>query len=435
MGIDAMSFFSVSTGSRREFLKSTTITAGAIVGAASLARYAHAASNDDTIRVGLVGCGGRGSGAAINALNADKNVKLVSLGDVFPDRLQSGLENITKELGDQAMQKIDVPEERQFIGFDAYQKVLDSGIDVIILATPPHFRPAHLKAAVDAGKHCFVEKPIAVDAPGVRSVLANCEQAKQKNLSIVSGLCYRYDLAKRELYQRVLEGAIGDILAMNVSYLTGTLKYYGRQPEWSPMEWQLRNWEYFTWLSGDHNAEQHIHSLDKAAWAMQDEPPVKCSGIGGRQMRDPSIGNMYDHFAVTYEYANGQKVFSRCRQMDGCAIDVSDYLIGTKGVAAVMKNSIDGANAWHYKGKAPNMYQQEHDELFASVRSGNPINNGLYMCRSTLMALMGRMSAYTGQEITWDQAMNSQEDYTLAKYELGPAPDAVIAKPGITKFV
>ncbi len=422
--------------SRREFLKTSTVAAGALVGGLSVARQAHAAGADETLRIGLIGCGGRGSGAAENALRADKNVKLVAMADLFPEKIKNSLAVITKALAEDGKDKIDVSPDRQFTGFDAYQKLIDSGVQVVLLATPPHFRPFHLKAAVDAGKHCFVEKPISTDAPGVRSVMATCDQAAEKKLSIVSGLCYRYDLAKRETYERVFDGAIGDIINMQVNYLTNTLKYFGRQTDWTDMEWQLRNWQYFTWLSGDHNVEQHIHSLDKAAWAMHDEPPTKCMGIGGRQMRDPVAGNVYDHFAVVYEYAKGQKLFARCRQMDGCTPEVSDFLFGTKGTASIMEHKIDAENKWRRRGSAPNMYQQEHDEFFASIRSGNPINNGQYMCRSTLMAIMGRMSAYTGKQITWEQALNSKEDFTLPKYDFDvTAPEPTIAKPGITQFV
>ena len=330
-----MSHESSTTSSRREFLKTSTIAAGALAGSLALARSVHAAG-DDTLKLGLVGCGGRGTGAAKNALNADQNIKLVAMADTFADKIKNSLNQLTKELKEKASDKIAVSEDHHFSGFDAYQKLIDSGVDVVILATPPHFRPMHLKAAVAAGKHCFVEKPISTDAPGVRSVMETCELAKQKNLSIVSGLCYRYDLAKRETYQRVFDGAIGDIVAMQVNYLTGTLRYNGRKPEWSDMEWQLRNWQHFTWLSGDHNVEQHIHSLDKGAWAMHDEPPAKCMAVGGRQMRDPSYGNCYDHFAAVYEYAGGQKLFSRCRQMDGCDGEVTDFLFGTKGTASLM---------------------------------------------------------------------------------------------------
>jgi len=313
--------------------------------------------------------------------------------------------------------------------------VLDSGVDVVLLTTPPHFRPAHLKAAIDAGKHVFCEKPVAVDAPGVRSVLATCEEAKQKNLAVVSGLCWRYHTGKRETLKQVHDGAIGDIVAMQVSYNTGGLWMHPRQPHWSDMEWQLRNWLYFTWLSGDHNVEQHVHSLDKAAWAMHDEPPVRAIGLGGRQVRiQPEFGHIFDHHAVVYEYANGVKLFAFCRQQDGCAVDVSDHFLGTKGRCDVMKHRITGENAWRYEGPESNMYQNEHNELFASIRSGNPINNGLYMTRSSMLAILGRMATYTGQVITWDQAMQSQEDLTPPSYEFGPLPTPPVAMPGITRF-
>jgi predicted dehydrogenase len=305
-----------------------------------------------------------------------------------------------------------------------------------LLCTPPHFRPQHLRAAVDAGKHVFCEKPVAVDAPGVRSVLETCEQAKQKNLSVVSGLCYRYDLGKRELMKRVHDGAIGDIQSIHTTYLTGTLWYHPRKEGWSDMEWQVRNWLYFTWLSGDHNVEQHVHSLDKAAWVMQDEPPVACVGIGGREVRKESQwGNIYDHFGVTYEYENGVKVFAFCRQMLGCHNDTNDHVIGTKGSATVMRPTITGSEKWQHRGRAPDMYQQEHNELFAAIRAGKPINNGLYMARSTMLAIMGRMAAYTGQRVTWQDAMNSQERLGPETYEWGGAPEPIVAVPGVTKLV
>jgi predicted dehydrogenase len=418
---------------RRTFLSTVSAAAfgAGVAGSLDVARGAHAAGGD-TIRVGLIGCGGRGTGAANDALGADKNIALVAMGDAFGDRIQKSLEGIQKAAGD----KVQVTPDRCFTGFDAYQKVIDSDVDVVLLCTPPHFRPRHLKAAVEAGKHVFCEKPVAVDGPGVRSVLETCEQAKQKNLSVVSGLCYRYDLAKRELMKRVHDGEIGEILAMHSTYLTGPLWHHGRKEHWSDMEWQVRNWLYFTWLSGDHNVEQHVHSLDKAAWAMQDEPPVACIGVGGREVRvEPQWGNIYDHFAITYEYKNGAKLFSYCRQMAGCENDTNDHLLGTKGTANVMRHAIAvGDDRWRYRGRAPNMYQQEHDELFASIRSGTPINNGLYMAKSSMMAIMGRMAAYTGQRVTWEQAINSQERLGPEVYEWGAAPDPIVAVPGVTKL-
>jgi predicted dehydrogenase len=420
-----------SRASRRQFLKRSAVATGAVVGNLSMAHRVHAEGND-RLRVGLIGCGNRGSGAALDALKADQGARLVAMGDLFSDRLESSLKNLSKEPD----VDIDVPQERRFVGFDAFQRVIDCGVDVVILATPPQFRPAHLQAAVAANKHCFVEKPVAVDAPGVRSVLATCDEAQRKGLSIVSGLCYRYDLAKRETLSRIHDGAIGDIVTLQASYFATTLKYFPRQETWSDLEFLMRNWQYFTWLSGDHIVEQHIHSLDKAAWAMHDVPPLKCIGVGGKQvLPSPEYGTVFDHFSVVYEYESGQKLFSRCRQMDGCALDVSDHFLGTKGSCALMKHSIEGETNWRFRGQSPNMYHQEHADLFASIRAGKPINNGLYMTRSTLMAIMGRMSAYTGQEITWEQALASQEGLAPAQYDWNSAPIPIVAKPGITRFV
>ncbi|MBI2826524.1 MAG: Gfo/Idh/MocA family oxidoreductase [Planctomycetia bacterium] len=425
------------SSSRRSFLKSTTTAAvaGALAAQMPIARSAHAAGSD-VLKVGLIGCGGRGSGAAAQAMKADPNVRLTAMGDAFADRLQNSLDAMRKELGDEFDAKVKVPEENRFVGFDAYQNVINSGVDVVILTSPPHFRPAHLAAAVAAGKHVFAEKPVAVDAPGIRSVLATCEEAKKKGLSIVSGLCYRYENAKRETIKRVHDGAVGDVVALHVSYNTNFLWMHPRKETWSDMEWQLRNWLYFAWLSGDHIVEQHVHSLDKAAWAMHDEPPVRASGMGGRQVRTgPEFGHIFDHHAVVFEYANGVKLFSFCRQQDGAARDVSDYVMGTKGTADLMQHSIrSGGDHWKYRGEKTNMYQAEHNELFASIRSGNPINNGLYMSRSSMMAIMGRMATYTGQIITWDQALASQEQLGPGEYRWGDLPVPPVAMPGQTQF-
>jgi predicted dehydrogenase len=423
--------------SRRDFLQKSTAAAlaGSVSSGLLLGRSAHAAGSD-VLKVGLIGCGGRGTGAAKNALSADANVKLVAMGDVFADHLQSSLSNLSAD--GEVADKVAVDEEHRFIGFDAYQHVIDSDVDVVILTTPPHFRPAQLKAAIDAGKHVFCEKPVAVDAPGVRSVLATCEEAKKKNLSVVSGLCWRYDTAVRETMSRVQDGMIGDVIAIQENYLVGGLWMKPRQPDWSDMEWQLRNWLYFTWLSGDHNVEQHIHSLDKAAWIMGDEPPVSATGLGGRQVRTgDDYGQIFDHHSVIYEYGNGVKVFAYTRQQDGCSSDVSDYFLGSKGICDVLRFKItdrDGKPVWRYRGPKKSMYQIEHDELFAGIRSGNPLNNGTYMARSTMLAIMGRMVDYTGQTITWDQALNSRESLTPPKYEWGDLAVAPVAMPGRTPF-
>ena len=422
--------------SRRDFLKSSSALAvgGTLAGSLGIAQSAHAAGGD-VLRVGLIGSGGRGRGAAKDALSADPNVKLVAIGDAFADRAQDGLNDLLKIK--QFADRIDVPRERLFSGFDAYKKVIESGVDVVLLTTPPHFRPEHLKAAIAADKHVFCEKPVAVDAPGVRSVLETCKAAKQKNLAVVSGLCWRYHAGMQATFDKIADGALGDIVTLQCNYLTSQLWHRGRNPKWSDMEYQIRNWLYFTWLSGDHNVEQHIHSLDKMAWVMGDEPPKYCYGSGGRSQRtEDKFGHIFDHHAVVYEYANGVKCFAQTRQMDGCFREVKDYVMGTKGTCSVMDHYIKGETNWRFKRRPINMYRAEHEAMFASIRDGKPINNGEYMSKSTLMAIMGRMATYTGQKITWEQAMNSQENLSPSRYEWGnvdvPQP---IAIPGKTSLV
>jgi predicted dehydrogenase len=334
--------------------------------------------------------------------------------------------------------KIDVRADHCFVGFDAYRQVIGSGVDVVLLCTPPHFRPLHLRAAIDARKHVFAEKPVAVDAPGVRAVLNACDDARRHRLSVVSGLCWRYHNGMRETFRRIHDRAIGDIVALQCVYNTGALWVRRREAGWSDMEWQLRNWLYFTWLSGDFNVEQHIHSLDKMAWAMRDENPVRAVGLGGRQVRTGSeFGHIFDHHAVVYEYASGVKCFSYCRQQAGCASEVKDYIMGTRGRCDVMEHSIIGDNRWRYpraqRDRDPSMYQAEHNALFAAIRRGEPINNGEYMAKSTLMAIMGRMATYTGQVITWNQALHSREDLTPSRYAFGPLPVPPVAMPGVTR--
>jgi predicted dehydrogenase len=432
-------FTSASQGNRREFLRtSTAVAGGALLGGLSLARSAHAAGSD-VLKIGLIGCGGRGSGAAGNALNADAGAKLYALGDAFEDRLQGSLHGLKEQYKD----RVDVDASRQFVGLDAYQKVIDSGVDVVLLATPPHFRPIHLKAAVEAGKQVFCEKPVAVDAPGVRSVLATAELARKKKLNLVSGLCWRYHRGVKETMQRVLDGAIGNIRAIQETYLTGPLWNRLRKPDDTEMRYQVRNWYYFAWLSGDFNTEQHVHSLDKAMWAMHDQPPAKAWGLGGRQVRtDAALGDIYDHHAVVYEWANGVRVYSYCRQQAGCYSDVSDHFLGSLGEADILKHKITGKNPWHFEGEGGNMYDLEHQALFAAIRSGQPINNGVYMAQSTMLAILGRMVDYTGRTLTWDEALASQQLLAPAAYtwdaEPPTRPDSdgryPVAMPGQTKF-
>jgi len=432
-----------SAPSRRDFLKTSSAlaAAGALAGSLSIGRSAHAAGSD-LLKIGLVGCGGRGTGAAENALGADKNCKLVAMADVFSDRLQNSLEIVKKHFPD----KVAVEPDHCFLGFDAGNKLIRSGgVDVVILAEPPHFRPVNLKAAVDAGLHVFCEKPVAVDAQGVRSILATAEEAKKKNLNIVSGLCWRYDLGVQETMKRVLDGAIGEIKSIQETYLAAPLKYAPRQPKWTEMEYQLRNWQYFVWLSGDFNNEQHVHSLDKASWALREQPPLRAWGIGGQQCRNPREGDVYDHHAVTYEYANGVHVHAYCRQIPGCEWDVNDIFFGTKGTASILAHQIkgpDGKVIWRYKGPKPSMYDVEHQRLFAAIRSGNTINNGLYMARSTMLAILGRLVDYTGRALTWEQAINSRQKLAPATYAIDAVPPVVpdkdgkypTAMPGVTRF-
>jgi predicted dehydrogenase len=376
------------------------------------------------------------------AFRADRNVKLWAMGDAFRDRLDGSLAALRRE-GDIA-EKLDVAGERQFVGFDAVQRVIDSGVHVVLLCTPPHFRPAHLAAAVAAGKHVFAEKPVAVDGAGVRSVLASAREAQRRNLSLVSGLCWRYHNAQRETVARIRDGGIGDIVTLQCTYNTGTLWHRERQRGWSDMEWQMRNWLYFTWLSGDFNVEQHIHSLDKMAWVMGDTPPARCYGVGGRQVRTQAeFGHIYDHMAVTYEYANGVRLFSMCRQMPVREHDVSDFVFGTRGVATLSHSNerqnayrITGANEWRASAEArrDNMFQHEHNDLFASIRSGRPINNGEYMAKSSLLAIMGRMACYTGQVVSWDAALNSQDRLGPTRYEWGNIAVPEVARPGHTRL-
>jgi len=427
-----------STVSRREFLRRSAVLAAAGGLAGAVPAFGVHTAGSDLLRVGLIGCGGRGTGAAAQALSADKNVKLVALADLFDDRMKICLSSLNKrpELAD----KIDVPPERQFSGFDAGKQLIACGVDVVLLCEPPHFRPAHLKAAIEAGKHVFAEKPVAVDAPGVRSVLASCQLAEQKRLSVVSGLCLRYSYGFQETIKRIQDGAIGQIHTLQANDYRGGIWVKKREPDWTDMHWQCRNWYYFTWLSGDFNVEQHVHFLDVCAWMMKDQYPARAIGMGGRQVRTgPEYGNIYDHHSVVYEYEDGTKLFSNTRQMPGCKNDMSAAAAGSKGRAFISEGRkglrITGEVNWTYEGPENNIYQTEHDELFASIRKGQPINNGRYMALSTMLAILGRMVTYTGQMITWEQAINSKEDLSPPKYEWGPLPTPPVAMPGITKFV
>ena len=430
---------SSSSASRREFLKGSTAT---VVGASAAAAIStnltiplvHAAGSS-TIKIGLVGCGGRGTGAAEQALTADSGAKLVAMADAFADRLEEHLSTLK---GSSVGARVDVPKDRQYVGFDAYKNVTDQ-VDLVILTTPPHFRPLHLAYAVEKGIHAFVEKPMAVDGPGLRKYLQACKDSKAKNLSLVNGFCWRYDEPRRETMKQVFDGKIGDIVAIETTY--------NSQGVWDPrkirercssdMEYQMRNWYYYSWLSGDHIVEQAVHGIDTMGWALGDKLPLQCWGVGGRQSRtDPKYGNIWDHFSVVYEYPSNVRGYHHCRHWVNTANKVKDYILGSKGTADVFGNSISGENKWRYRSskKKGDMYQIEHDEMFAALRAGKPINNGEAAANSTLLALMGRTAAYTGQVVTPEMVLKSKQDLSPPRYEFGPLAMPPIPVPGTTKF-
>ncbi len=425
--------------SRRDFVrKSSSAVIGGTLGFNILqARNPKRKLNSETLKVGLIGCGGRGTGAALQATRAEDNVVLTCMADVYEDRLKESHGNLMQE----NPSKIMVDEDHMFLGFDGYKKVLESDVDVVLLTTPPCFRPGHLRAAIEAGKHVFCEKPVAVDAPGIRSVIESAQMAKQKGLALMSGFCWRHDDPKTATYERLLDGAIGDIHTVYNTYNTGALWFKDTKPNWTPFQKKLRNWLYYTWMSGDHITEQAVHSLDLMSWAMGDQMPVSASGTGGRQVRtEDKFGNVYDHFAIVYDYADGQKGFHFSRQQKGCSRAYGLDMLGSKGKCNIHVSNnhhIMGRKEWKWKGERNDMYQSEHDTLFASIRGGKPFNDGVRMANSTMLAIWGRMVAYTGQTITWDQAINSTE-------KLGPALEDYswdldweakeVAKPGITKL-
>ena len=427
--------------SRRSFMVATAASAAALTAISRPLRAGVFAGGSDLLKVGLVGCGGRGTGAAEQALNADPGTELVAIGDVFEDATERTRRSLTRMFNkDGATPRVTLTDDTCYSGFDNYLRVIEKS-DVVLLATSPHFRPQHLRAAVEADKHVFCEKPVAVDAPGVRSVMESSEMAKAKGRALVSGLCWRYHPGKQATFEQIHSGLIGDIVSMQCSYMTGGVWDPRRTRDKcdSEMEYQIRNWYYYTWLSGDFNVEQHIHSLDKMMWAMNDEVPATISGSGGRQVRtDDKYGNIYDHFDIVYTWPNGVKAFARCRHWPNCENEVEDYIIGTKGRVNVMSHKIEdhaGNLLWKYDGPDGDMYQIEHNELFASIRSGQPINNGDYMCKSTMLAIAGRMAGYTGQRLTWDAVMNSKEDLSPRAYDWSDNPVPKVAIPGKTKFV
>ncbi|MCI0746134.1 MAG: Gfo/Idh/MocA family oxidoreductase, partial [Verrucomicrobia subdivision 3 bacterium] len=407
--------------SRRSFLKrsSTAVAGGTLLSALPIERFAHAATSPgDSLRIALVGCGGRGSGAANQALSTSGDTKLVAIADAFKDRAEGALRNLKR----QKPGKVDVNEDAIFTGFDGYKKAIEMA-DVVILATPPGFRPIHFEEAIRQGKHVFMEKPVAVDAPGVRQVLAAAEEAKKKNLKVGVGLQRRHQLPYLETVKRLHDGAIGDITSMRI-YWNGTTPWVRTRKELeekagrklTEMEYQMRNWYYFVWLSGDHIVEQHIHNMDVANWVKKGYP-VRAHGMGGCEVRKgEDYGEIFDHHAVEFEYEDGSRVFSQCRHINGCWSNVSEHAVGTKGTCDVSGHVIRlheynpwlGSKAWRFQREgARDPYQQEHDDLFDAIRNDKPFNEGEYGAKSTFTAILGRMATYSGKILEWNSALNS----------------------------
>ena len=424
--------------SRRHFLKTSASAASlAALGVGTQAKLYAAGS--DVIRIGLIGCGGRGAGAVVSALTVNPNAKLTAMAEPFSDRLQ----NTRKNLKNRMKEQVAVDDDHCFTGFDGYRKLIASGIDVAILASPPHFRPIHAEACVNAGVHVFAEKPMAVDAPGVRRILAAGQKARRKNLSFVSGFETRYGDNAREAMKRLHNGAIGKILSIEGIYNTGYLWHRGRQPDWTEMEFQLRNWYYFTWLSGDHIVEQHVHQMDMVGWIMQEEPPLHAWGMGGRQVRtDPKYGDIFDHHAVVYEYADGARYYAFCRQQANCFNRVSFMVQGSKGrMTGWGRYIIEGETNWDSGRQRAHPEINTFKEMFAGMQAGKPINDSVAMARSTMLAILGRMATHSGQRITWEQAFGSKKVLAPKRYAWDavppvlPGPDGKYPHPfpGVTK--
>jgi myo-inositol 2-dehydrogenase/D-chiro-inositol 1-dehydrogenase len=399
-----------NTIERRDFLKKTGAAAGVL--AVGFPAIISGQTVTNALKVGLVGCGGRGSGAAAQALAADANSELTAVADVDEDIVQQATTRLKGSERFGARVRIDRP----YVGLDAYDKVINSGVDVVLLATPPGFRPQHLTAAVNANKHVFCEKPCATDSPGVREVIAAQKLAQTKNLALVAGFCWRYNNMVQDAVQQVRNGAIGRLVAHYSTYYTNPVKPMPPESErpagMSDTAWQIRNWYNFTWLCGDSLVEQAVHNADKIMWIMNDQPPASAVAVGGRAV-PASGGNIYDHFEVNYLYPNGYRVFLANRQSTGCYNGTFDYVMGTDGTLMLgggqpRIEAPNGQIKWQFQGEEYDMYQREHDVLFGSIRSGKPKNDDLNLATSTLLAIMGRHAAYSGQQVTWDQALNSE---------------------------
>ncbi len=436
---------------RRSFLKASSAAAAAAVAVTGTAASAQApeaqphpagrARGADELRVALVGCGGRGTGAAAQALSTSGAVRLVAVADAFEDRLTGCLDYLTEIHGD----LVDVPEERRFVGFDAYQRAIDSDVDVVILTTPPGFRPMHFEYAVKKNRHIFMEKPVAVDGPGVRAVLAAADEAKSKNLKVGVGLQRHHDPKYQETVARLRDGAIGDIVFMRCYWNSSGVWTRPREAGMSEMEYQMRNWYYFNWLCGDHIVEQHIHNLDVCNW-VKGGPPVMAQGQGGRQVRvGDDTGEIFDHHMVEFTYADGTKMLSQCRHIKGCWSSVSEHAHGSRGTADIGAGRLEssGGWTWRYDKEDVNPYQVEHDVLFAAIRDGKDHNEAELGAHSTMTSVLGRMATYSGRPVSWDEALASDVRLAPTAYAWDGQPPSLpdangrypIAVPGVTRVV
>jgi len=407
---------------RRNFLKAQAL-AGVALGTF---RGVHASENN-TLKIGIVGCGSRGRGAAANALKADPNTKVVAIADALEERATVTADFLKNEFED----RVQLTPETVFHGLDAYKKVIELS-DVVLLCETPHFRPLSLRAAVEAGKHIFCEKPVAVDAPGVRSALESVKIAEEKKINLVSGLCWRYDPNVLDMMKRIHDGQIGDALSVRLNFLTGKVWTRPRNPGDTEMMYQIRNWYNFNWLSGDIIVEQAIHSFDKALWVFRDEPPVRAYGLGGRTLRrgDHASSDIYDSMAVVYEYDDGRAIYSYCNQMNKVFFDRDEYVSGTKGFAKILAGKITGQNPYSQKQVKANRYDLEHVALFNAIRSGNCINDGQYSAQSTLLTILGREVCYTGKKITWDEMLNSEDSLSPKDYSMDADPPTLPDEKG-----
>ena len=433
---------------RRKFLqRSSVVGAGVMASALPVAAHAHVAG-EDAIKIALVGCGGRGRGAAVQALSTEQNVKLVAMAEAFKDRLDEAYTTIKNELENREIDssRLAVSDDAKFVGFDAYEKAIEMA-DVVILTTPPGFRPIHFDAAIKAGKHVFMEKPVATDAPGIRRVLETAKLAKEKKLNVVVGLQRHYQTVYREWIDRIHGGVIGEITSGSVYWNGGGVWVRPRKPDMTEMEYQMRNWYYFTWLCGDHIVEQHIHNIDVANWALNSYP-VKAQGMGGRQVRTgKEYGEIFDHHFVEFEYANGAVISSQCRHIKGCMNRVSESFLGSNGSAPKpgLLKTAKGYKIWEHRGKDdPNPYQVEHDELFAAIAKGEykyaDTENG---AMSTMSSILGRMATYSGQIITMEDALASEVSIMPSTYSWDADPPIMpnedgfypVPTPGVTKVI